>query len=361
MSQSSFRGVVPGGAIGRTALVLLLAATGRPLTAHSQTVASACDPWHPAPDPVVLWGVERDCLPDATAARDVLTELDITYHRAARQVAPEYAASVACVGAACLQALTAQPSCRPALRQGSLLGVRIAEVGTPSAPLLRMHIWRHDSDSGQTWEYELAPRSCQDGVCGDGRYADQDLRRLRPGQRVAIALGRLLQGKIDADFRSCQSGCGPALPTPTGLPNGGCALPALPACPARSARLGDTWSPPTSASSEAPRSAPVARTALAIGLGVSGATLVGLGAVSASSLGQIDACTDAGPMAKSCLPLGDVYQSGLWIAGASTTLFALGLGATVLYDKLHKPPAAGPARATQQSTSPSPTCPWLLP
>lgn len=356
MTRPKFQGYLQGSGVGGVTLVLALVAWPAAVRSQSAAPAPACDPWHPAPDPVVLWGVERDCQPDAAAARDVLTELDVTYHRAPRQVAPQHAASVACVGAACLQTLTAQPSCRAALRQGSLLGGRIEEVGTPSAPALRMRIWRHDSDSGQTWEYELDSRICPGGVCGDGRFADQDLRRLRPGQRLAIALGRLLQGRIDSDFRSCQVGCDPAA---VAAPAAGCAMPTLPACAGGLAQTSLKWSPALSTPGERPRSNLVARTALGVGLGLSGATLLGLGVVSASSLGKISACTDPGPEAKSCLPLSDVYQSGLWIAGTSTALFALGLGATILYDKLHQPsPAAlsGPARDVT-----SPSCPWLLP
>ncbi|MFO0580016.1 MAG: hypothetical protein U1A78_39085 [Polyangia bacterium] len=323
-------------------VVVLLAtpAAGQPPAAP----ALRCDPWLPAKEPIYLWGVQRSCEIDPQATRDVLTEATVAYHRALRAVRPQGPlAAPGCTGAACIEALRQQPGCQDTLTQGSVLGARIDEEG--AGAVARILVWRHDLDTGQTWEYALDPRVCLAGVCGDGRFADQDIKRLRPSQRVAVALGRLMQARIDNDFRSCMAGCQPPGTAEACLPppHAECAAaaPALAAPPEGEPR-------PAAFPVEPPAPARAGRTALAFGFAASAVTLITLGALTASPLADRTLCatgTDCG----TGWPAKSVFVGGLWIAGGAALVSGAGLVAVLGYDHhWQKQQAASKLRLTHE-------------
>lgn len=332
--------------------------TGGPALAQPVS-ATACDPFHAAPEPVVLWGVQRGCGLDAGFARDVQTELEVSLHRRfAGHVDSRLAATMGgCIGATCVDWLRQQESCGSVLSTGTLIGGRVDEVPSANGTLSLLHVWRYDLESGRTWAYDLDAGTCAHGVCGNGRFADQDVQRLRPGQRIAIALGRLVQGRIDNEFLSCQAGCQRAGTNCREQPELRCA-----AALNGGGKLAS--GAPYGSGAEKSSAAPVAKTALAIGFGLSASTLIVLGALAGSSFGDKAGCDRPEPLmppvddaTQLCTPFRTAAATGLGVAAGATAVLGIGLAGSVAYDALRR----SPATASRSPQSVIPSCPWLLP
>lgn len=333
-----------------------------------------CDPLTAAAGPLYLWPLGQECEVDAQAVRDAITELSLTHHRAPSSLFLPPAATPNCVGAACVDALRTFPGCEHALERGTLLGGWV-EARPAGATGMRIHLWRYDLDSLKSWQHELDLQVCQNGVCGNGRFADQDLQRLRPSQRLAIALGLLAQARLENDFRSCVPGC-----QRTREPDLGRGMGAAPACQPPGAQQ---CAPGTSRSAgaalrlaglrDSPSTLTMAKGWLGAGVAGSFTTFIVLAGLNASPVAHLNGptvCNSSQPPSCSMSSINMSFNSALWIAGGATLLFGVGLATTLGYEYRNKKgrivasnqaSPQHPSRAAEAEAVPPSACPLIGP
>lgn len=289
--------------------------------------SSSCDPWDAAVEPIYLWGIQRDCQIEPQFNRDIATELALAYGKKVQilPIGPAELAS-ACTGQDCVDLLRQSRGCEGLFSQGTLIGGALQSTRIATGETLQIRLWRADLQSREAWEYVVDARGCHDGVCGDGRHADQEIRRLRPSQLAAGLVGRLAHARVDHEFQSCQPGCSQAqargasvcLPARPQTCGDASALGSLPARPDEPVPA--TWRRPSL----------TGKIALAVGAGVSAVTTIALASLLATRIEQDTVCSM--PMGPGCNSQRVLYQGGLWLAGGATALFGAGLAAVFVVE-----------------------------
>jgi hypothetical protein len=360
-------------------LVLLspapLGAQGAPTAARAPEELQ-CDPMTVAADPLYLWGFEEGCDADGQAARDAVSEIEIAHQRHVRVLRRPPTNRTGGGAASYVAALRQFRGCESQFRHGTVLGGRIERLphGGPGSP--RIQVWRYDLDTDKLWLHELDARLCTDGVCGNGRFADQELKRLRPEQRAAIALGLLMQARVDNDFQSCVPGCqaegARKVARGSAFADAACRPMAPLLCAASTSQaavllqrlsLRPDASPPPARSA----SLRLAKGWLAASFALSAAALIALAVANGSPAGTYPmACTM--PQSAACKSgyIESALNSAVWVAGGATALTGLGLATTLIYDRATSRPSSGQAerpereeRSAPQGPDAEPIC-WLL-